>query len=119
MEPISNPTPQVVNRFFTVAQILAFNQPPMKEALKTVAVGGGSSAEYMEGEYIRLVLNMLVGQGMWALKTRVASYDVRTVKKQLLYKNQRTTGTDNWLGVSDVIHTQMNINAHDSSRKSE
>src|SRR3546814_20496020 len=111
MEPISNPTPQVVNRFFTVAQILAFNQPPMKEALKTVAVGGGSSAEYLEGEYIRLVLNMLVGQGMWELKTKVDIYDVRTVKQQLIDKNLLKTDTEDWTGASAVINTQLNITA--------
>ena len=115
MEPTSNPTPQVVNRFFTVAQILAFNQSPMREALKTVAVGGGSSAEYLEGEYIRLVLNMLVGQGMWELKTKVDSYDVRTVKKQLFDNNRRKSGMEDWLGVSAVIHTQLIISARDGS----
>src|SRR3546814_11255644 len=87
----------------------------MKEALKTVAVGGGSSAEYLEGEYIRLVLNMLVGQGMWELKTKVDSYDVRTVKKQLFDNNRRKTGTEDWLGVSAVIHTQLIISARDGS----
>src|SRR3546814_12295421 len=87
----------------------------MKEALKTVAVGGGSSAEYLEGEYIRLVLNMLVGQGMWELKTKVDSYDGRTVKKQLFDNNRRTTGTADWLGVSAVIPTQLILSARDGS----
>lgn len=114
MEPTSNPTPQVVNRFFTVAQILAFNQPPMPEALKKVSVGGGSEAEYLEGEYIRLALNMLVGQGMWELKTKVVHQDVRTIKKTI-FENRRPKGTEDWLGVSAVIHTQLIISARDGS----
>src|SRR3546814_12259593 len=91
----------------------------MKEALKTVAVGGGSSAEYPEGEYIRLVLNMLVGQGMWELKTKVDSYDVRTVKKQLFDKNRRKTGTEDWLGDSAGLPHNLNINARDRNRQPE
>src|SRR3546814_3326047 len=91
----------------------------MKEALKTVAVGGGSSAEYLEGEYIRLVLNMLVGQGMWELKTNVDSYDVRTVKHQLFDNNRRKTGTEDRLGVSAVIHTQLIISARSEEHTSE
>src|SRR3546814_7291041 len=58
---------------------------------------------------------MLVGQGMWELKTKVDSYDVRTVKKQLFDNNRRKTGTEDWLGVSAVIHTQLIISARDGS----
>src|SRR3546814_14135218 len=53
--------------------------------------------------------------GMWELKTKVDSYDVRTVKKQLFDNNRRKTGTEDWLGVSAVIHTQLIISARDGS----
>src|SRR3546814_12194222 len=60
-------------------------------------------------------LPIFVGQGRWELKTKVDSYDVRTVKKQLFDNNRRKTGTEDWLGVSAVIHTQLIISARDGS----
>lgn len=113
MEPTSNASP-VVNRFFTVPQIVAFNQPPMPEALKKVAIGGGAKAEYLEGEYIRIALNMLVGQGMWELKTHLVSQDVRPIKKDIMQGGQKVR-TEEWIGVSAVIHTQLIISARDGS----
>lgn len=114
MEPISNITPPVVNRFFTVAQVLAFNQSPMQKALKQVSIGGGSKANYLEGEYIRLVLNLLVGQGMWEVKNKLVSHEVRDIQKDV-YNGREKTGTEDWLSISASVHTALVIHARDGT----
>lgn len=120
MQATSNDAPQLANSFFTLAQILSFNQPPPNEALRKVAIGGGNTAAYLEGEYIRLVLNLLIGQGMWELKTKLLSHDVRDIKKDVFTgsgNNRRKEGTEDWLGISACVHTALIIHARDGSDK--
>lgn len=113
MENTSNEIP-AVNRFFTPYQILAFNENPKPEALKKVTIGGGKKAAYVEGEYIRLVLNRLIGQGMWELKTHLNRHDISNIKKDV-YEDRQKIREDDWLGVSAVVHTSLIIYARDGS----
>jgi hypothetical protein len=67
------------NPFFTRAQLFAFSKPPAAEALKTVNRGG--SHDYLPHEYIRELLNRLIGPGLWEVKAVVHSTDKEVVKK--------------------------------------
>jgi hypothetical protein len=107
-----------VNRFFTVAQLLAFNQSPPADALKLVDIGGGKKAAYLEGEYIRLVLNLLVGQGMWELKTKLDKHEITNIKKDIYEgrgDQRRKVREDDWVSISAIVHTSLVIYARDGS----
>lgn len=68
-----------VTPFFSRAQLVAFAQPPAPAALKTVNRGG--SHDYLPHEYIRELLNRLIGSGLWEVKAVVHSTDKEIIKK--------------------------------------
>lgn len=85
--------PQFGNGFFSPAQIMAFSRPPSKEALGEVSVGGKQKEKYVLGDYITLLLNMYVGQGLWDKQVEfLGSHDEILTKQRKKKVNGHETG---------------------------
>lgn len=115
------PLPIPDNAFFSPAQIMAFSQAPSDKALGEVNVGGRQKEKYILGDYITLLLNMYIGQGLWDKQVELLETHDEVLKKRRKKKvNGQETGE--WedydqLVVSATIKVSLIIYARDGSNR--
>lgn len=97
------------NVFFTPYQLIAFAKAPDESVVAEVAIGGGGKADYLPGEYIRLLLNHYIGPGLWEL-----SFQHLETRVENTFKGSGTAKKP-WLGISATVKTTLVIFARDGS----
>ena len=124
MTPSSDtPRPAVVNPFFTPAQLYAFSIAPSADVLGEVTVSGKQKEKYVQGDYITLLLNHYVGQGMWDKRIDfIAEQSEILTKRRKRKENGRETG--DWedyeiLQVSATVKTTLIIYPRDGSDRTK
>ena len=101
-----------INHFFTTAQLLAFSQPPSNDVLKLVSVGGSQKEKYIPGDYVTMLLNYYIGQGMWARSSEFNFEHTETLTKRRQNKDTKQWEEYQLIVVSASVRTTLTIRAY-------
>lgn len=100
---------ELVNPFFTRAQVYAFTIPPSPSVVSTVNKGG--QQDYIPHEYIRTLLDRYIGTGRWEMQGTLHSTDKEIVKK---YDSREKKQIEQVAATANVNVT-LTIHAQDGS----
>lgn len=115
MVSISSETPYsdiLTNPFFTKAQVHAFGVPPEDSVIAEINKGG-SSQDYLPIEYIRTLLDLYVGHGMYSIETEL-KHTEREVIKKWQGRGENRQEVEN-IAATAIVSVAITIQARDGS----